>query len=128
MNSPKKLLTFLCLTLFSGFCVWTEDSAQNVRVVWSGDARTEAVIVWDTIAADENSVLMYDTVSRTNPATGYAFDAPVKRTGPYIPGNKDAVPSAPENPVLFYHHAELNHLKPDTVYYLAVKTGDEAGR
>ncbi|MBM4152242.1 MAG: metallophosphoesterase family protein [Kiritimatiellaceae bacterium] len=121
-----------CVILWAFFAAQAEDLAQNVRVIWSGNAQTEAIVVWDSAHTNEAFSLVYDTVPATNRTTGYTFEVPVHRSGPYIPGldpdSTEEFPSAPENPDFFYHHAAISNLTPGTVYYLAVKTGQEPGR
>lgn len=128
MKSSKNLCLGLFVTLLAGLFANASDLAQNIRVVWCGNAQTEAVVVWDSSVADKNARLAYDSVSHADGKTRYAFETPVKETGPYIPGMKqegtETVPSAPAHPDFFYHHAELKNLTPDTVYYLAVKTSE----
>lgn len=132
MKIMKKKRSGLLIVLLTGWGAIQAENAQNLRVVWSIEPQTQAVVVWDSSVSNEPAVLVYDTVPQTDRTSGYAFETPVKETGPYIPGlpadSKEEAPSAPQNPDFFYYHAELKNLAPDTVYYLAVKTGEETGR
>jgi hypothetical protein len=109
------------------FRVMASDFVRNVRVIWSGSPQSDAVVVWDGAAADEDTLLLYDTVSRTGQANDYTCKIRVSETGLYTEGIKNTSEesaSEPVSPDLFYHHAVLTNLEPDTVYYLAVKTAE----
>lgn len=129
MCTFKTSIFGLFVALVLTFCAMASAFAQNVRVIWSGSPQSEAVVVWDSAAADTNSLLQYDTVSRSDQRGSYAFTAGVSETGLYTEGVKPvSEESAPASPDLFYHHVVLTNLEPDTVYYLAVKTAEEPER
>ncbi len=127
-----KIKSLVGVFLLSIFCLGARASeeAQNIRVVWSTSPQTEAVVVWDGETVDEAAVLLYDTVSRKDGRRNYASTSPVAEAGLY----KEEAPDPnsekvePVTPDLFYHHAKLTRLTPDTLYYLAVKTAEGIGR
>lgn len=118
------------LVLVSASCTTPVDRAQNLRVVWSDSPQTESVLVWDSAILDEGAILLYDTVPRQGREEAYAFKVPVGESGLYdrraYETDKDLPPVELHD--LFYHYAKLTRLKPNTVYYLAVKTADGVGR
>lgn len=119
------LLSFaICLTAFA------EEWAQNVRVVWSSTPQTAAVVVWDSETLGEKAVLFYDTVCKKAARQDYAFSEPVSEAGLYTEAPTKEAPNAQPTPSpdLFYHQVRLTNLKPETIYYLAVKTDAGFGR
>jgi hypothetical protein len=79
---------------------------------------------------------LYDRVSHNGNEQEYAFHEPMSECGLYTegPSNNKKKKSKDENveeivtPDLFYHHVVLKGLKPETVYYLAVKTAGGLSR
>ena len=111
------------------------ESALNVRVIWSQNPQSKAVVVWDGETVLDGSVLLYDTVSRADGDRDYSFKARVSEAGLYQegPGQKPKEPAPdwappPPSPDYFYHQAPLTKLTPSTVYYLAVKTAEGISR
>jgi hypothetical protein len=135
MNTKKIVIVGALLSFVICLGVVAEEWAQNIRVVWSSNPQTDAVVVWDGETVDENAVLLYDTVSRKKAGRNYAYSTPISAAGLYteLPPkrSKRAAPDAPlppPGPDLFYHHAKLTNLEAGTIYYLAVKTADGLGR
>ncbi|MDZ8120268.1 metallophosphoesterase family protein [Pontiella agarivorans] len=124
-------LTALCIGLILATVVpasHAQESIQNLRVVWSKDPGTQAVIVWDAPQADETARVLYDTRSHSDEQKNYLFNAPLSETGLYNESRAKKPKSAPadwtseSSPDLFYHQIQLQNLEPETIYYLTVKT------
>lgn len=98
------------------------DPARNVRVVWSENPQTEAVVVWDSEVSSDSCKLLLDRVSRVGVERDYAFHIPVAESGLYTESAETPTPD------YFYHQAGLKDLNPGTVYYLAIKTAEGVGR
>ena len=106
---------------------WAGESSLNMRVIWSGDARTQAVIIWDTEQEQVNAVLRVGTRSGK-----YDRDVAVSEEGLYDEGGGSASekskkakkPKKPKKPniSLFFHQVPLNNLKAGATYYFSVKT------
>lgn len=127
MKLFKIAIWFLLFSFVSAFGVEQSRSVGNLRVVWSEDPQTTALVAWDGWELNENAVLLYDTVSRADAKSGYAFKAPVCESGSYfkIPVGGPKSSAAKKNigsETLFYHHVKLSGLEPGTVYFLTVKT------
>ncbi len=121
MKSINTLILMLSAVLSSS-------AAENVRVVWSTHPQTEAVVVWDAAECDDHAALLYDTVSRKDQPDRYAIEEPVKESGLYVELHPKGRVSDTESTELFYHQVPMRNLRPDTVYYLAVRTAGGISR
>ena len=125
-TTAKPLLTLLLMSWLS--CGQATETIRNLRVVWSTEPATQAVVVWDAAAADPAAELIYSTSPGIGMEKEGILRAPVSESGLYheIPARKPANAGpdwvSPSGPEFFYHHAPLKNLKPGTTYYLAVKT------
>ncbi len=132
MKIYRKTVLFLCLSLWVSVVSGAVSKVENLRVVWTENPQTEALVVWDSQELEKDAVLLCDTAPHAGNPSGYAFQVPLCESGLYMKKIIGAPKGKPANccgkMTLFYHHAKLENLKPDTVYYLAVQIGGETGR
>ena len=79
------------------------------RVIWKGDASTEATISWSTAQKGSRHRVIYYTDNPKKPLTQVC-----QNNGTYTVGKDD-------KPV-YYHHARLTELKPDTRYHFIMES------
>ena len=79
------------------------------RVIWNGDASTEATISWSTAEEGSKHQVLYVTDDKKNLRTQVC-----QSNGAYTVG-KDGGP-------VYYHHARLTGLKPDTRYHFIMES------
>jgi len=132
MNIFRKTVLLLMLAPFGAWGSGIGSLVENLRIVWTENPRTEALVAWDSQELKPDAVVLYDTVSHAKTHSGYASRAPLCGSGLYMKKIIGAPRGKPAKccgeTTLFYHHAELANLKPDTTYYLAVQIGGETGR
>ncbi len=91
---------------------------RHLRVLWTEDPSTHAIVSWSTLAPAAKCVLRYDTVSRVSGQARYALQAEPDRSGAITLRAEDREEGVPP---AWYFHAELNGLQPSTTYYLRVE-------
>jgi len=132
MNRFKTTVFFLLFALSSTFGAREGQPVQNLRIVWTEHPQTEALVAWDGRELNEDAVLLYDTVSHAKTLSGYVSKTPLCESGLYLKKIIGAPKGSPAkccgDETLFFHHARLSGLKPDTTYYLAVQIDGETGR
>ena len=137
-----KMLSMIILTsafIMTGFCVGNAEeklTGENVaakltkvegttpaqwRVIWNGDASTQATISWSTAEEGKSHTLHYGTKAHGTDADKYEFQQACQRNGMYTQGKKTA-------PDAFYHHATIKNLKPSTTYYFVMKSDDSVSK
>lgn len=82
------------------------------RVIWTGDASTEATVSWSTAESGKSHKVYYGESSRLGKVQT------CQRSGEYTLNKKETgkIESA------FYHHAVLKNLKPSTRYYFVMES------
>ena len=86
------------------------------RVIWTGDASTEATISWSTAEEGSKHQVLY--VSGENSKQLKTQEC--QSNGAYSVGEK--------NQPVYYHHARLTGLKPDTIYRFIMESDGERSR
>lgn len=97
------------ITEFSGL------TPAQWRVLWKGDASTEATISWSTAEEGEKHVVHYGTVDRGSDIAKYEKVQTCDRSGLYTV-SKEGETSG------YYHHARLTGLKPATKYFFVLES------
>lgn len=92
---------------------------RHVRVLWTQDPATHAMVSWTTLSHGRDHRVYYDTVSRGGDPKRYAFQAATTLEGRVTMKPMDREEGVPE---AYYRHAELTELTPSTTYYLVVKS------
>ncbi|MFA9478123.1 fibronectin type III domain-containing protein [Phycisphaerales bacterium AB-hyl4] len=98
-----------------------DPSPRHVRVLWMEQPQHEAVVSWTTHAPGEAHRLYYDTQPRYGELDDYAYEAGDLESGAYTLRSADRERFGPG----YYHHAHLDTLEPDTVYYFVAVTDGE---
>ncbi len=83
------------------------------RVIWTKHPESRATISWSTAEKGTNHRVYYDTTSRDGRLYKYANKWTAQNTGPYT-----------DQEDLFYHHASITELEPDTTYYFVLASGE----
>jgi acid phosphatase type 7 len=96
-----------------------EVSPRHLRVIWTERPAEHAIVSWTTMAESERNQVRYDTVSHATGDRRYAFSAPATRNGAATLRAEDRTMGVPPG---WYHHAELDSLRPSTRYYVAVES------
>jgi hypothetical protein len=98
-----------------------EDLApRHLRVIWTEDPSTYAVISWTTLHEHgKNHRVYYDTVRRGGDNLNYSFQVLASKNGAISMVEEDFREGVPQG---YYHHADLRNLKPSTVYYFVVES------
>jgi predicted phosphodiesterase len=92
----------------------------NLRVVWTENPQTQAVVLWDSMGEGEGELLV-----REGSAT-QTHEASVSK---YSPGKKGSETSPDARPLLTdCYRVELTGLKPSTHYFLTAKVGDDQSK
>ncbi|MCH7226892.1 fibronectin type III domain-containing protein [Haloferula sp. A504] len=86
---------------------------KHLRVIWTNDPQTRAMVCWDTEEEGTDHRVYYDTESHGGVLENYRHSQVSTETGPYHVHEK----SKSKEPSLYYHHTQLKDLKPDTIYY-----------
>jgi hypothetical protein len=97
----------------------TDVSPRHVRVIWTERPAVHAIVSWTTMAESDRNIVRYDTVSHASGARRYAFSTPATRNGAATLRAEDRTMGVPPG---WYHHAELDGLRPSTRYYVAVES------
>ena len=85
------------------------------RVIWKGDASTEATISWSTAEEGSKHRVLYGTDDQT---LDKSLDCQVNSGYTVNKGDKS----------VYYHHARLSGLKPDTDYHFAMESDGKRSR
>ncbi len=94
-------------------------SPRHVRVIWTEHPDRHAIISWTTMAATARNVVRFDTMSRRDGTRAYSFSVPAARNGEATRRAEDLAIGVPAG---WYHHAQLDSLRPSTRYYVAVES------
>lgn len=94
------------------------------RVMWMGDASTEAVLSWSTRAAGTDHRVYFDTEPRGGKLDAYAGKQATFKDGQFTLVQADEQYAKPA----FYHHAHLTGLKPNTTYHVVFASDGDASR
>lgn len=97
-----------------------DPSPRHLRVVWTEQPATHAIISWTTLAPAARQVVHYDTVSRDADPSAYTLRADAVRQGAITLRAEDRAEGVPP---AWYHHTELTGLRPSTRYYFVVESG-----
>jgi acid phosphatase type 7 len=128
---PTGLLFLLIFSLYLGACKPKEEKQQflieeseiaprHLRVIWTEDPSSYAVISWTTMHEHgKNNKVYYDTVSRGGEKLNYTFQVLASKNGAISMGDEDFKEGVQQG---YYHHADLKDLKPSTPYYFVVET------
>lgn len=95
----------------------TESDAKTLqvmhpRVTWTEKPSEHAIISWTSTHLGKENYVVYDTVSDLNRDSALKFNS--SKDGKIFMRKMDYAEGVPE---AYYHHAELNGLKPSTTYY-----------
>jgi len=85
------------------------------RVIWTGDPATQATISWNTRHEGERHSVFLDTEPLDTDRLDDARQVAAQRNGRYTAGSSDVGS-------LYYHHARLRELEPDTKYHFVVES------
>jgi hypothetical protein len=88
------------------------------RVIWTGDASTEATISWSTADKGEKHILHYDEINHANKILKYKHHMECQKNGQFTLFKKEIKDVKPA----FYHHASIKDLKPNTKYYFILES------
>lgn len=118
-----------CVSATSPRAVGT-DLLMHPRVIWTENPQNQAVVCWDTANEGRNHRFYYDTESRNAIAVDYKEVKNATVSGRYFmnPVKREVGTAYPVGPDLYYHHAKLSGLEPDTVYYFVMASGDAVSR
>ncbi|WP_100614039.1 purple acid phosphatase family protein [Confluentibacter citreus] len=115
----KFILVFCCLlSLYS--CKKEKPSqsddiklqVMHPRVIWTEKPSEHAIISWTSTLLGKDNYVLYDTVANLNNDSAFKLNS--SKDGKIFMRKMDYDEGVPE---AFYHHAELNNLKPSTTYY-----------
>ncbi|MDX1565176.1 MAG: metallophosphoesterase family protein, partial [Phycisphaeraceae bacterium] len=114
---PKFLSRFIAIFLF---CLIAAQGAvhaeapRHLRIIWIGDATSEATVSWSTLEKGSDHKVYYRPRNQDQPAPSFQTSQ-THQSGPYTGGEGH------------YHHVALNGLKPDTLYEIQVASdGDRS--
>ncbi|WP_194974340.1 purple acid phosphatase family protein [Aquiflexum lacus] len=95
---------------------------RHLRVIWTEDPSTYAIISWTTMLEHgKKHTVYYDTVSREGVKLDYSFQVLASKNGAISMVEEDFKEGVSQG---YYHHADLKNLKPSTTYYFVVETDD----
>ena len=103
----------------------TSTEPRHVRVTWMENPTAQAVVSWSTTLPGATHKLHYDTQSRKGNVRQYAHNIANIHSGEYTQSNDDVAYGVKS---LYYHHAFLNGLKPNTTYYFVVVSDKSVSR
>lgn len=95
-----------------------ELTPRQLRVIWTENPSTEALISWTTTAAGTDHLVHADVTARNGVLADYSTSVAAERNGAY--GDETDQP--------YFHHALLTDLEPDTAYHFVVETDGNASR
>ncbi|MFD2034976.1 purple acid phosphatase family protein [Belliella marina] len=93
---------------------------KHLRVVFTEDPSSHAIVSWTSFLMTEDNVLFYDTVPRQGELGKYNFEENEVRNGKITMTAMDKTEGVPQG---FYNHAEIKGLSPGKKYYFVVKSG-----
>ena len=100
------------------------DTIMHRRLIWTDKPQSRAVVCWDTVTESVSNVVYYDTESRRAVPGDYRSSQASAANGAYTVAKKEGTNDVPVVPDLFYHHVQLEELKPGTTYYFVITSGD----
>ncbi|WP_373523965.1 fibronectin type III domain-containing protein [Aquiflexum sp.] len=133
LSYSAALASFLFFSFFFISCKSKEEKQQvlideaeiaprHLRVVWAEDPSSNAVISWTTLHEHgKNHKVYFDTISKEGEKLDYAFQTLASKNGSISLVDEDFKEGVPQG---YYHHADLNNLKPSTAYYFVVESDD----
>lgn len=98
---------------------------RHVRVTWMENPATEAVVSWSTTLPGERHQVAYDTESQGGELRLYPGRVRTIESGEYTRSRDDLDYGEPP---LYYHHAHMEGLEPNTTYYFVVASDGDISR
>lgn len=92
------------------------------RILWTGDASTEATISWSTAQKGAAHTVYYDTEPHGADVSKYSFQQASQNNGLYASTKRGRGMDA------YYHHTIIKGLKPATTYHFVLKSDDSVSR
>jgi len=94
------------------------------RIIWKGDASSQATISWSTLEKGGTHTLFYSTTDQKADLAKYEHKQDCQRNGQYNLHHR----KKEEGPACFFHHAIIKDLQPSTKYYFVLKSDKETSR
>ncbi|MBM3843438.1 MAG: metallophosphoesterase family protein [Verrucomicrobia bacterium] len=96
-----------------------DPSPRHLRIVWTEQPSTHAIVSWTTMSPTTKNVVHYDTVSRGGDVASYRSRVYASRNGTITLRAEDRKEGVPPG---WYHHAEIDGLSPSTRVYMVVES------
>jgi hypothetical protein len=113
------LISISCLLILSACkkeqpakTIDSDVQVMHPRVIWTEKPQEHAIISWTSTLLGEGNYVLFDTIPNLTGNTHLKANS--SKDGKIFMRKMDYAEGVPE---AFYHHAELNDLKPSTTYY-----------